>query len=49
MRWLRTAVRQVSDSVSGVRPIRRVQPRLMLVVAVSLMVALSRSAAVRRR
>jgi len=32
-----------------VRPVRRHQPRAMLVVAVSLMVALARSALVRRR
>jgi hypothetical protein len=35
--------------MSGVTPAWRIQPRLMLVVAVSLMAALSLSAAVRRR
>ena len=38
MRWLRTVSRQASHSVSGVRPVRRHQPRAMLLVAVSLMV-----------
>jgi hypothetical protein len=49
MRWLRTTVMQVSQSMSGVMPVRRIQPRSMLPVAVSLMAALSLSAAVRRR
>jgi len=30
MRWLRTAVRQASQSMSGVRPVSRIQPRSML-------------------
>jgi len=48
MRWLRTASRQASHSASGVRPVRRHQPRLMSLLAVSLMVAKVRSAPVRR-
>ncbi len=48
MRWLRTAMRQASHSMTGGGPMRRIQPRAMLVVAVSLTVELSRSAAVRR-
>ena len=42
-------LRQVSQSRSGVRPIWRIQPWSMQLTAVSLMLALSRSAAVRRR
>ena len=49
MGWLRTTMRQASQSMSGVAPVRRIQPRSMLPVAVSLMAALSLSAAVRRR
>ena len=48
MRWLRTVSRQASHRVSGVRPVRRHQPRLVLVVAGSLMVAKVRSELVRR-
>src|SRR5215472_723679 len=48
MRWLRAVRAQASQSVSGVRPVRRHQPRAMLVVAVSLMVEKPRSALVRR-
>ena len=48
MRWLRTVSRQASQSASGVRPVRRHQPRAMLVVAGSLMVEKVRSALVRR-
>ena len=48
MRWLRMTSRQASHSVSGVRPVSRHQPRAMLLLAVSLMVALTRSALVRR-
>ena len=49
IRWLRAASRHAIQRASGVRPVSRHQPRAMLVVAVSLMVALTRSAAVRRR
>src|SRR5580700_6431227 len=48
IRWLRTASRQASQSVTGVRPMSRVQPRAMLLVAGSLAVAKVRSALVRR-
>jgi hypothetical protein len=48
MRWLRMASRQASQSVIGVRPVRRHQPRAMLVVAGSLMVEKVRSEPVRR-
>jgi hypothetical protein len=48
MRWLRTASRQASQSVSGVRPVSRVQPRAMLLLAGSLAVEKVRSAPVRR-
>jgi hypothetical protein len=48
MRWLRTAVRQARQSMSGVMPVSRVQPRVTGLAAVSQLVALSRSAAVRR-
>jgi len=48
MRWLRTASRQVSQSVIGVRPVSRVQPWVMLLVAGSLTVEKVRSAPVRR-
>jgi len=48
MRWLRTASRQASHRVSEVTPVRRHQPRAMLVVAVSLMVEKVRSEPVRR-
>ena len=44
MRWLRTVIRQASQSMSGVWPVRRIQPRSMLLTAVSLIVAWSRSA-----
>src|SRR5262249_8351193 len=33
MRWLRTASRQASQSISGARPIRRGQPRAMVLLA----------------
>ena len=49
MRWLRMASRQAIHSVMGVRPVSRHQPRAMLLLAGSLMVALARSALVRRR
>jgi hypothetical protein len=48
MRWLRTTSAQASHRWSGVRPVRRHQPRLMLLLAVSLIVAKVRSAPVRR-
>src|SRR6266581_8773264 len=48
MRWLRTVSRQASHSVSGARPMRRHQPRAMVVVAGSLMVENVRSEPVRR-
>ena len=48
MRWLRTASRQASHRVSGARPIRRHQPRLMSLLAWSLMVEKVRSDPVRR-
>jgi hypothetical protein len=48
MRWLRMASRQASHRVSGVRPMRRHQPRLMSLLAWSLMVAKVRSEPVRR-
>jgi len=48
MRWLRTMSSTVVDSISGVRPIRRHQPRLMSLLAGSLVVAKPRSAPVRR-
>src|ERR1022692_2374224 len=48
MRWLRTPRRQATHSASGVTPVRRHQPRAMLVVAGSLMVEKVRSALVRR-
>src|ERR1035437_4410222 len=48
MRGLRTARRQASHSESGVTPMRRHQPRAMLVAAGSLMVAKVRSGLVRR-
>src|ERR1700689_5076695 len=48
MRWLRTASRQVSQSVTGVSPMSRVQPWAMLLVAGSLVVEKVRSAPVRR-
>ena len=48
MRWLRTASRQASQSMSGVRPVSRHQPRAMLLLAGSLAVEKVRSAAVRR-
>jgi hypothetical protein len=48
IRWLRTVSRQASQGVSGVRPMRRVQPRAMLLLAGSLAVAKPRSAPVRR-
>jgi hypothetical protein len=47
-RWLRTISRVVVNSISGARPIRRHQPRLMVLVAGSLAVAKPRSALVRR-
>jgi hypothetical protein len=49
MRWLRAASRQAIHSVIAVRPIRRHEPRAVLLLAVSLMVALARSALVRLR
>src|SRR5580698_3765978 len=48
MRWLRTASRQASQSVIGVRPMSWVQPRAMLLLAGSLTVEKVRSAPVRR-
>src|SRR5258708_13557790 len=48
MRWLRRASRQASHSASGVRPMSRHQPRLMLLLAGSLMVAKVRPEPVRR-
>jgi hypothetical protein len=48
VRWLRTVSRVVVSSISGVRPVRRHQPRAMLLPAVSLMAAMPRSALVRR-
>jgi hypothetical protein len=44
MRWLRMVSTHASQSMSGVGPTSRIQPQAMLVVAVSLMVALARSA-----
>jgi hypothetical protein len=46
---LRAASRQAIHRVIGARPMSRHQPRAMLLVAGSLMVALARSALVRRR
>jgi hypothetical protein len=48
MRWLRMVSRQASQSMSGVRPVSRVQPWAMLLLAGSLAVAKVRSAPVRR-
>jgi hypothetical protein len=48
MRWLRVASRQASQRARGVRPMRRHHPRVMLVVAGSLMVENVRSVLVRR-
>ena len=48
MGWLRTGSRQGIHRVSGVRPVRRHQPRAMLVVAGSLRVENVRSEPVRR-
>jgi hypothetical protein len=48
MRWLRTMSRVVVNSMRGVRPVRRHQPRLMSLAAGSLAVAKPRSAPVRR-
>ena len=48
MRWLRTASSAVVNSMSGARPVRRHQPRLMVLVAGSLAVAKPRSAPLRR-
>jgi len=48
MRWLRTMSRVVVNSISGARPMRRHQPRLMSLLAGSLAVAKPRSAPVRR-
>src|SRR6266487_322687 len=48
IRWLRTVSRQPIHSVSGVTPMRRHQPRAMLVVAGSLMVEKVRPEPVRR-
>ena len=48
MRWLRTVSGQASRRASGVTPVRRHQPRAMLVAAVSLMVGKVRSEPVRR-
>jgi hypothetical protein len=48
MRWLRMMSRQASQRVSGVRPMRRHQPRVMLLLAGSLAVEKVRSAPVRR-
>src|SRR5215472_7767035 len=42
MRWLRVTSRHVARNMRGVRPARRHQPRAMLVVAVSFMLALAR-------
>src|SRR5229473_4847881 len=48
MRWLRTACRQASQNASGVRPMRRHQPRETVLPAGSLIVEKPRSALVRR-
>ncbi len=48
MRWLRTTSRQPANSVIGVSPVRRHQPRLMSLLAGSLAVEKVRSAAERR-
>ena len=48
MRWLRAISKVAVNSIRGVRPIRRHQPRLMSLVAGSLAVAKPRSAPVRR-
>jgi hypothetical protein len=48
MRWLRMACRQAIHRVSGASPVRRHQPRAMLLLAGSLMVEKVRSALVRR-
>ena len=48
MRWLRMACRAASQSALGVRPMRRHQPRAMVLPAGSLMVEKPRSALVRR-
>src|ERR1022692_2083680 len=45
MRWLRTVSRQAANSVIGVSPMRRHQPRLMSLAAGSLAVEKVRSAA----
>jgi len=47
IRWLRVMIRQVVNSSRGARPMIRHQPRVMLLVAGSLMVAKMRSAPVR--
>jgi hypothetical protein len=48
MRWLRAMSRVMVNSMRGARPVRRHQPRLMWLVAGSLVVAKPRSAPVRR-
>src|SRR5262249_43126558 len=48
MRWLRAISSVVANSISGARPMSRHQPRLMSLVAGSLVVAKPRSAPVRR-
>src|SRR5690349_21628513 len=48
MRWLRAISRVVVNSMRGARPMRRHQPRAMVLVAGSLAVAKPRSAPVRR-
>jgi hypothetical protein len=48
IRWLRAMSSVVTDSMGGVRPMRRNLPRAVLLVAGSLVVAKPRSALVRR-
>src|SRR5579859_856511 len=48
IRWLRAMSSIVANSMRGVGPVRRHQPRLMSLVAGSLVVAKPRSAPVRR-
>jgi len=48
MRWLRTTSKAVTNSIRGASPVRRHQPRAMVLAAGSLAVAKPRSAPVRR-
>jgi len=48
MRWLRTVSSAAVNSIRGAAPIRRHQPRAMLLAAGSLVVAKPRPAPVRR-